>query len=105
MHPATRQVGSSRMRPRGAWLAAAGVACLVFQATLDRVHAQSPSPALAGRVASPEEGPMEGVLVSAQQAGSPITISVVSGADGRFSFPAAKLAAGHYALRIRAVGY
>ena len=93
------------MRPRGAWLAAAGVACLVFQATLDRVHAQSPSPALAGRVASPEEGPMEGVLVSAQQAGSPITISVVSGADGRFSFPAAKLAAGHHALRIRAIGY
>src|SRR5256885_10827660 len=28
-----------------------------------------------------------------------------SGADGRFSFPAVKLGAGHYALRIRAVGY
>ena len=48
---------------------------------------------------------MEGVLVSAQRDGSPITITVVSGADGRFSFPAAKLGSGHYALRIRAVGY
>src|SRR6266446_4087660 len=101
MHAATRQVGNSCMRGRRAWLVAGGVACLVFQAALDRVHAQSPSPALTGRVASAEEGPMEGVLVSAQQTGSPITISVVSGADGRFSFPAAKLAAGHYALRIR----
>jgi hypothetical protein len=93
------------MRPRPAWLTAAGVACLFFAAALDRVHAQAPSPALTGRVASAEEGPMEGVLVSAQQDGSPITISVVSGADGSFSFPAAKLAAGRYALRIRAVGY
>ena len=79
---------------RRTWLAAiGGAACLVFQAALDRVHAQSPSPALTGRVTAAEEGPMEGVLVSAQQAGSPITISVVSGADGSFSFPAAKLPA------------
>ena len=48
---------------------------------------------------------MEGVLVSAQRDGSPITITVVTGADGRFSFPAGKLEAGQYALRIRAVGY
>ena len=71
------------------------------------VSAQTPShsAALTGKVTSQAEGPMEGVLVSAQQDGSPITISVVSGADGSFSFPAAKLAAGRYALRIRAVGY
>ena len=60
---------------------------------------------LSGRVTSAEEGAMEGVLVSAQRTGSPITITVVTGADGIFSFPAAKLAPGHYALRIRAVGY
>jgi len=68
-------------------------------------NAQSAQPALSGLVSSAEEGPMEGVLVSAQRDGSPITITVVSGADGRFSFPAAKLGSGHYALRIRAVGY
>ncbi len=48
---------------------------------------------------------MEGVLVSAKRAGSTITITVVSDEHGRFSFPAAKLAPGHYALRIRAIGY
>src|SRR2546423_12007788 len=68
-------------------------------------NAQNAPPALSGLVSSAEEGPMEGVLVSAQRDGSPITITVVSGADGRFSFPAVKLGAGHYALRIRAVGY
>src|SRR2546428_1258682 len=59
---------------------------------------------LAGRVVSPE-GALEGVVVSARKAGSSVTISVVSGADGRFSFPAAKLEPGSYALRIRATGY
>ena len=48
---------------------------------------------------------MEGVLVSAKKAGSTITITVVSDAQGRYSFPAGKLEPGQYALRIRAVGY
>src|SRR5947208_10401138 len=64
-------------------------------------------PALAelnGRVVSPD-GPLEGVVVSARHAGSPVTVSVVSGAEGKFSFPAAKLSPGKYALRIRATGY
>jgi virginiamycin B lyase len=61
--------------------------------------------ALTGQVTSTEEGPMEGVLVSAKRAGSTITITVVSDAQGRYVFPAAKLEPGPYALRIRAVGY
>ena len=48
---------------------------------------------------------MEGVLVSAQKAGSTISITVVSDAQGRFSFPASKLSPGEYALRIRAAGF
>src|SRR2546427_1189572 len=59
---------------------------------------------LAGRVVSPE-GALEGVVVSARKAGSSVTVSVVSDAEGRFSFPAAKLEPGSYALRIRATGY
>ena len=55
--------------------------------------------ALTGRVTSAQEGAMEGVLVSAQRDGSPITITVVSDATGRFGFPADRLAAG--ALRAR----
>jgi len=61
--------------------------------------------ALTGTVTSAEEGPMEGVLVSAKKAGSTITVTVVSDKDGRYSFPAGRLAPGPYALRIRAVGY
>jgi streptogramin lyase len=48
---------------------------------------------------------MEGVLVSAKQSGSTITISVVSDHQGRYRFPASKLSSGQYGLRIRAVGY
>jgi streptogramin lyase len=64
-------------------------------------HAQT----LTGSVSSAEEGAMEGVLVSAQQGGSSITVTVVSDEHGHFRFPNGRLAAGHYALRIRAIGY
>src|SRR5439155_3115205 len=67
------------------------------------VHAQAP--ALTGQVSSAEEGAMEGVLVSAKKAGSTITTTVVSDKQGRYSFPAARLEPGKYALKVRAAGY
>ena len=67
-------------------------------------RAASPA-ALTGQVTSAEEGPMEGVLVTAKKTNSTIAITVVSDAQGRYRFPAAKLDAGHYAISIRAVGY
>jgi streptogramin lyase len=67
--------------------------------------AQAQSAALTGLVGSAEEPAMEGVLVSATKAGSNITVSVVTGADGRYSFPQNRLAPGQYALAVRAVGY
>src|SRR6185503_12586595 len=48
---------------------------------------------------------MEGVLVSARKAGSTITVTVVSDKQGRYSFPAARLEPGKYALKVRAAGY
>ena len=60
---------------------------------------------LTGAVTSAEEGAMEGVLISAQKSGSPITVSVVSDEKGRFRFPDGRLAPGRYTLRIRAIGY
>lgn len=70
------------------------------------LRAQTKSPAaLTGRVSSAAEGPMEGVLVSAKRSGSTITVTVVSDAQGRYRFPASRLAPGKYALAIRAVGY
>jgi len=87
-------------------IAAAGTALILSAAASGGAHAQAPAPALTGQIIAADQAlPMEGVLVSAQQSQSPITITVVSDQNGRFSFPAAKLAPGHYALRIRATGY
>jgi virginiamycin B lyase len=86
--------------------AAACVLCLLaLQADHTIASAEARAPALTGVVASAEDGAMEGVLVSAQQQGSPITITVVSEASGRYRFPAERLSAGRYRLSIRAVGY
>ena len=59
-----------------------------FGLLISGAHAQS---ALTGQVTSAEEGPMEGVLVSAKRAGSTITVTVATDAAGRYSFPAWKL--------------
>jgi virginiamycin B lyase len=68
--------------------------------------AQTPSAsALAGQVTSQEEGAMEGVLVSAKRAGSTVTVTVVSNAQGQYGFPRDKLEPGTYSVAIRAVGY
>src|SRR5438132_14008185 len=64
-------------------------------------HAQ----VLSGQVVSPEEGALEGVIVSAKRDGSTITVSAVSDAQGRYAFPAGRLEPGVHKLEIRAVGY
>jgi streptogramin lyase len=60
--------------------------------------------ALTGVVAS-DEGPLEGVLVSAKKTGSTITTTVVTDQAGRYRFPRTRLEPGKYDLRIRATGY
>jgi virginiamycin B lyase len=64
-----------------------------------------PSVSLTGVVSSQREGPMEGVLVSAKREGSTFAVTVVSDAQGRYSFPKNRLEPGRYAVRIRAIGY
>jgi streptogramin lyase len=85
-------------------VAAAFALMLVAAAGAPPALAQD-APALAGQVTSAEEGPMEGVIVSAKKDGSNITVSVISNAQGRYAFPAARLAPGSYKLEIRAVGF
>jgi streptogramin lyase len=87
-------------------VAAASLAVLLFQAGpgASEVHAQGAA-ALTGQVTSTEEGPMEGVVVSARKDGSTISISVVTDAQGRFAFPAARLEPGRHTLKARAAGY
>jgi virginiamycin B lyase len=60
---------------------------------------------LTGQVSSAQEGPMEGVVVSARQTGSTITVSVASDEKGIYRFPAGRLRDGRYDLTIRATGY
>jgi hypothetical protein len=79
------------------------VASVLFAGPVE-AQTQSPS-ALAGKVTSQEEGAMEGVLVSAKRAGSTMTITVVSDAQGQYSFPRDRLDPGKYSVAIRAVGY
>ena len=68
--------------------------------------AQNHGPAaLAGTVSSPDEGKMEGVVVSAKRPGSTIMVSVSTNAQGQYSFPQDRLAPGAYDITMRAVGY
>jgi len=67
-------------------------------------EAQAPT-ALTGEIIAGEGGAMEGVLVSARKAGSTVTVTVVSDAQGRYRFPPSKLPPGRYELGIRAVGF
>ena len=82
----------------------AGCAAIAFQAAPQPAHSQTAA-ALTGQVTSDAEGAMEGVVVSAKKAGSTVMVSVISDAQGRYSFPANRLEAGQYAITIRAAGY
>ena len=61
--------------------------------------------ALTGTVTSAQEGPMEGVIVTARKDGAHMSVSVVSDDKGHYTFPADRLEPGHYTLKIRAIGY
>jgi virginiamycin B lyase len=70
------------------------------------IHADDRAPpALTGQVTSEAEGAMEGVVVTAHQDGSIVSVSVTTGARGRYAFPESKLSPGAYKITIRAVGY
>jgi streptogramin lyase len=97
------------IRSHSGWTtsALAALAGALFCATTAFAEMQFDTPdlALTGRVTSSQEGAMEGVLVSAQRSGSPISVTVVTNESGRYSFPVKRLPPGNYALRIRATGY
>jgi virginiamycin B lyase len=82
------------------------IAAVCVQTGAGPLHGQGPSQsALTGQVTSTEEGPMEGVVVSAKKDGATISISVVTNDRGRFTFPSARLEPGRYTLKARAAGY
>jgi streptogramin lyase len=81
----------------------AGAAVVLLQAA-PPAWAQA-SPALTGTVSSAAEGTMEGVVVTARKDGAKLSVSVITDAQGHYSFPADRLEPGHYAITMRAVGY
>src|SRR5580693_6540287 len=81
------------------------VAGVMSLAPTELIAQSSDSIALSGIVSSQQEGLMEGVVVSARRVGANFTVSVVSDAQGKYSFPRTHLEPGKYALTIRAVGY
>src|SRR5215467_10220949 len=82
------------------------LAAFFLQTAAGPLHGQVPPPSvLSGQVTSMEEGPMEGVVVSAKKDGSTISISVLTNNQGRFAFPSERLDGGHYTLKARAAGY
>src|ERR1700736_4500309 len=96
------------MRARGflfMLIAGLGVTLLYPELSLLRGQAATSSIGLTGQVSSKEEGPMEGVVVSAKRAGSTITVSVVTDREGRYNFPRQRMEPGTYSLKMRAVGY
>src|SRR5262249_36789031 len=74
-------------------------------ATPRHLQAQTTSAALSGTVSSMEEGNMEGVLVTARREGATFSVSVVTDARGKYSFPRSHLEPGSYSVTMRATGY
>jgi hypothetical protein len=82
----------------------ASAAVMLFQAAPHPVLAQG-TVALSGQVTSEAEGAIEGVVVTARKAGAKLSVSVITDAQGRYSFPANRLEPGQYAITIRAISY
>src|ERR1700687_6268883 len=95
------------MRTRGFLLILiAGLGLLLIYPEFCLLRAQATtSVGLTGQVTSKEEGPMEGVVVSAKRAGSTVTVSVVTDQQGRYKFPRERMEPGQYSLKMRAAGY
>src|SRR5260370_32302981 len=58
---------------------------------------------ISGTVKGVDGAPFQGAFVEAQNAKSKIAVIVLSDSQGRYRIP--ELAAGHYRVQIRAVGY
>src|SRR5205809_994381 len=86
-------------------LLAVGLGLAVIALAITSFGQRGTIQALTGTVSSAEESRMEGVLVSAKHEGSNRIVTVVSNAEGVYSFPRNRLEPGRYDVSIRAVGY
>ena len=88
----------------GRWHGGVGHVCRI--ASLDAGLRAQAGVALTGRVISEEEGPMEGVVVTARKEGSTISMSVVTDNTGPLQLPGSETPGpATTSLKIRAIGY
>src|SRR5581483_7955772 len=93
-----------RMQRKLLLSATAILAVTLLQMVPAQVQAAGPA-AITGQVSSEAEGAMEGVVVTAKKPGGKVSVSVITDAQGHYSFPADRLEAGQYNITMRAVGY
>src|SRR6202051_732429 len=99
------QLGNALTRLSFGAIAGLGLLALPIAGSHPAMAQNHGSAALAGTVSSPEEGKMEGVVVSAKRPGSTIMVSGSTNAQGQYSFPEDRLAPGAYDITMRAIGY
>jgi virginiamycin B lyase len=95
------------MRHNDSWvLVAACLASALLQGVSFSARAERREPTvLEGQVASANDGPMEGVVVTARKDGARFSVSVISNRSGHYRFPPGRLDPGRYSLQARAIGY
>ena len=80
----------------------AALACMIGMGALLAIsQSVVTAQTLTGQVTSAQQGPMEGVLISAKREASTITTTVVTDHKGRYGFPEGRIVPGRYALRAR----
>lgn len=92
------------MRARTLGIPVSVVLALLWHVAPPALEAQD-TVALTGVVSSSAERTMEGVIVSARRDGAVFSVSVVSDAQGRYSFPQHRLEPGTYRLTMWATGF
>src|SRR5438067_2016477 len=92
------------MKARRALAGALVVVGFITVQAVPRIPAQG-AEAISGVVSSPDEGKMEGVVISARMDGGNSTVSVVSDRSGSYKLPRTHLKPGGYRLTVRAAGY
>jgi virginiamycin B lyase len=100
-----RTAKSMKVLVCGAAVAALAAMGVTRDAALAQQGGAASPAALTGVVSSQEEGEMEGVVVTARRSGANFDVSVVSDAQGKYTFPRSHMQPGTYALKMRAVGY
>ena len=103
---ATAPPSATATAPPSATATASPSATASSSATVTTTATATPTPtqpALRGRIVDDRSTPLSGVMLTASDDAKAASVSVFTGADGRYDFP--RLAPGHYRLRAHRIGW